>query len=86
MSSNKVTKYQRDEIKKKENAKTTKPHQAPADYTMYQIHKKRDYALNPLSASSSLFQQHLGQINYLASIKGAIIFQPPSYANESTQG
>lgn len=64
----------------------TKPHQAPADYTMYQIHKKKDYSLNPLSASSSLFQQHLGQINYLPSIKGAIIFQPPSYANESTQG
>ena len=28
---------------------------------------------------------HLGQINYLPSIKGTIIFQPPSYANESTE-
>lgn len=65
--------------------KINKPHEAPADYMMYHIHRKRkDYFL--LSTPSSLFHQHRGQINYLPSIKGAIIFQPPSYANESTLG
>lgn len=31
------------------------------------------------------FYLHFGQINYLASIKGEIVFHPPSYANEWTQ-
>lgn len=47
--------------------------------------KEKDYFLNPLGARAPLLQPHLGQINYLPSIKGAIIFQPPSYANESTR-
>lgn len=65
--------------------KINKPQETPADYVVYRIHKERmDYLL--LSAPSYLFHQHLSQINYLPSIKEAIILQPPSYANESTQG
>lgn len=51
---------------------------------MYQIHtQKKDWTNFQYTALS--FHLHLDQINYLPSIKGAIIFQPPSYANESTQ-
>lgn len=47
--------------------------------------KKRDFSQST-QCIIFFFHQHLGQINYLPSIKGAIMFQPPSYANESTHG
>lgn len=54
------------------------------DYTMYQIHiHKKEWIKFQCTILS--FHLHLDQIYYLPSIKGAIIFQPPSYANESTQ-
>lgn len=70
--------------RKKKDRKINKPQETPADYSMYQIHKEIKGL--PIESMRNLFDQHLGQINYLPSIKEAIIFQPPSYANASTPG
>lgn len=50
-------------FKKKRDAQIIKPHQTPADYTLYNIHKKRkDYCLNPLSASSLPYSSTLARL------------------------
>lgn len=41
--------------------------------------------LRPPPCAVLSFHLHLDQINYLPSIKGTVIVQPPSYANASTQ-
>lgn len=60
-------------------------HKAPADYTVYQIHSRTKKRLLSESTRHLLLSTTtLTRLIIFHQLKGAIIFQPPSYANEST--
>lgn len=65
--------------------KLINPQETPAWLHHVSISHPQKKGLLPPPCTLLSFHLHLGQINYLPSIKGTIIFQPPSYANESTQ-